>query len=51
LWRWPISAILRLANGVAALKCGRLGGRAGIPTLAETHTFLAGRGVELPPIP
>lgn len=51
LWRWPISAILRLANAVAALKCRRLGGRAGIPTLAETRAFLAGRGVELPPTP
>jgi sugar/nucleoside kinase (ribokinase family) len=51
LWRWPISAILRLANAVAALKCRRLGGRAGIPTLAETRAFRGGRGVELPPIP
>jgi sugar/nucleoside kinase (ribokinase family) len=51
LWRWPISAILRLALAVAALKCRRLGGRAGIPTLAEPRGFLAGCGVELPPIP
>jgi hypothetical protein len=51
LWRWPISAILRLALAVAALKCRRLGGCAGIPTLAEPRGFLAGRGVELPSIP
>ncbi|RPI09344.1 MAG: hypothetical protein EHM71_06255, partial [Zetaproteobacteria bacterium] len=35
--------ILRFANAVAALKCTRLGGRTGIPTLADVRTFLGAR--------
>ncbi len=50
LWGWPLPDILRLANAVAALKCRRLGGQAGIPTLAETRTFLKALGVELPSV-
>lgn len=38
---WEASDILRFANAVSALKCTRLGGRAGIPTLAEVQGFLA----------
>jgi sulfofructose kinase len=37
---WPLAEIMRFASAVAALKCRRLGGRAGIPTLAETMAFL-----------
>jgi sugar/nucleoside kinase (ribokinase family) len=37
---WEVREILRFANGVAALKCGELGGRKGIPTLEEIHRFL-----------
>ena len=33
-------ACLRFATAVAALKCTKLGGRTGIPTLAETEHFL-----------
>ena len=32
---------IRFASGVAALKCTRPGGRAGIPTLDQTRTFLS----------
>jgi sugar/nucleoside kinase (ribokinase family) len=35
--------ILRFANAVSALKCTRLGGRTGIPTLADVRTFLGAR--------
>jgi sugar/nucleoside kinase (ribokinase family) len=48
LWGWPLGACLELANAVAGLKCRRLGGRAGIPSLAETRTFLADLGRALP---
>ena len=42
---WEVGDILRFANAVSALKCTRLGGRAGIPTLAEVRAFLsAGQG-------
>lgn len=39
----PMADCARTASAVAALKCSRLGGRAGLPTLAETEAFLAGR--------
>ncbi len=51
LWGWPLSEIMRLANAVAALKCRTLGGRAGIPTLAETREFVRTTGPDLPRIP
>ena len=38
---WGVGDILRFANAVSALKCTRLGGRAGIPTLAEVQAFLS----------
>ncbi len=37
---WSAPYRLRFASAVAALKCTRLGGRKGIPTLAETMEFL-----------
>jgi len=40
LQNWEVREILRFANGAAALKCGDLGGRKGIPTLEEIHKFL-----------
>jgi sulfofructose kinase len=40
LQNWEVREILRFANGVAALKCGELGGRKGIPTLEEIQKFL-----------
>jgi len=41
LQRWPVSATLRFAAAAAALKCEKLGGRPGIPTL-ERACQLAG---------
>ncbi len=37
-----LCACMRFASAVAALKCRRLGARAGLPTRAETEAFLAG---------
>jgi len=38
---------LVFSSAVAAMKCRRVGGRAGIPTCAEVRQFLAARGVGL----
>ena len=51
LWGWPIAECLRLANAAAGLKCRKLGGRAGIPTLAEIREFIRATGRDLPPMP
>jgi sulfofructose kinase len=51
VWGWPLEEIVRLANAVAALMCRRLGGRAGIPSLAETRGFVQATGPDLPPLP
>jgi sugar/nucleoside kinase (ribokinase family) len=51
VWGWPLPAGLALANAVAALKCTRLGGQAGIPSLADARAFLTARGVALPAAP
>ncbi|HYA90405.1 MAG TPA: PfkB family carbohydrate kinase [Thermodesulfobacteriota bacterium] len=40
LQNWEVSEILRFANAAAALKCGELGGRKGIPTLKKIQNFL-----------
>lgn len=40
---WTPQYCLKFANAVAALKCTQLGGRKGIPTLAETLVFLNSR--------
>lgn len=37
---WPLEACARFANAVAAIKCTRLGGRAGIPSLETVQHFL-----------
>jgi sulfofructose kinase len=39
LQEWNLKETARFASAVAAIKCGKLGGRAGIPTLAEAQTF------------
>jgi sulfofructose kinase len=39
----PAAECARVATAVAALKCTRLGSRAGLPTRAELDTFLAAR--------
>lgn len=41
---WDVARTARFASAVAALKCRALGGRTGIPTLAETVAFLEERG-------
>lgn len=41
LQNWSGSAIARFANAVAAIKCTRLGGRAGIPDLETVEKYLA----------
>ena len=38
---WPLERILPYAAATAALKCRKLGGRAGIPTHEEVEAFLA----------
>jgi len=38
---WDLNQVTTFANAVAALKCRRMGGRSGIPTLKETEQFLA----------
>jgi sulfofructose kinase len=40
---WDIERICLFSNAVAALKCRRLGGRAGIPGLDEALNFLSSR--------
>lgn len=37
---WELPAILKFASAAAAIKCTRLGGRRGIPDLAEVEDFL-----------
>lgn len=37
---WKLADCARFANAVAAIKCTRLGGRAGIPDLATVNRFL-----------
>jgi sulfofructose kinase len=41
---WPFEWTLTFASAVAAMKCRSLGGRRGIPRLAEVAAFLAERG-------
>ena len=41
---WDLAEVVEFASAVAALKCRRLGGRTGIPTLAETLDLLRARG-------
>lgn len=40
LQKWDIQKAVRFASAFAALKCRKLGGRAGIPTLKEVKAFL-----------
>jgi sulfofructose kinase len=37
---WGMAETVRFASAVAALKCRKIGGRAGIPKLTEVETFL-----------
>jgi len=45
---WEARHILAFANAVSALKCTRLGGRTGIPSVDEVGVFLRARGVAIP---
>lgn len=40
---WSYPEIVEFASAVAAIKCTKLGGRAGIPTYQQTLAFLKGR--------
>lgn len=40
LQNWTLPKILKFASATAALKCKKIGGRAGIPTLHEVNEFL-----------
>ena len=45
---FPLVRNLQFASAVAAIKCGQLGGRAGIPGRDEAIRFLIERGVDWP---
>ncbi len=45
LQKWPLKDTIRFASAVAAMKCRRLGGRAGIPRLSEVQQFLQERRI------
>jgi len=40
---WKLEKIAEFSNAVSAIKCTKLGGRAGIPTLKEVNELLAHR--------
>jgi sulfofructose kinase len=40
LKRWSLKKIAKFANACAAMKCRKLGGRAGIPTIIEASNFI-----------
>ncbi|MBD3182129.1 hypothetical protein GF312_07550 [Candidatus Poribacteria bacterium] len=40
LQEWPLDKIAEFSNAVSAIKCRKLGGRAGIPSLNEVKIFL-----------
>lgn len=43
---WRLEFVAEFAAAAAALKCGKLGGRAGIPNLESVTQFLAARGTQ-----
>jgi ribokinase len=43
LQKWRLPDTVRFASAVAAMKCRKLGGRAGIPRLPEVSQFLQER--------
>ncbi len=45
---WGLSETVNFAAAVAAMKCRSIGGRTGIPRLAEVREFLAKRGHPIP---
>jgi ribokinase len=47
LRKWPLKDTISFASAVAAMKCRKAGGRAGIPRLSEARQFLRERGIKL----
>jgi ribokinase len=41
---WPVERTATFANAVAAMNCGALGGRAGLPRLHQVEVFLESKG-------
>ena len=50
LQEWPLDVVVEFSNAVSAIKCEKLGGRAGIPSLSQVETFLRNYGIKLPPV-
>ena len=46
LYGWNLRQIALFSAAVSAIKCTKLGGRAGIPRFEEVMAFLKHRGVE-----
>ena len=44
LQKWELKDIMAFASAVAAMKCKKVGGRAGIPSLSEVKAFLSSSG-------
>lgn len=44
---WDLARVVEFSSAVAAMKCRKLGGRAGIPTLPEVEAFLSERVEEI----
>jgi ribokinase len=45
---WDVRSTALFSTAVSAIKCTRLGGRAGIPTFHQALSFLSERGISLP---
>jgi ribokinase len=45
---YPLKEAVVFAGAVAALKCTKLGGQSGLPTLPQVRAFLAERGIRIP---
>jgi len=44
---WDLARVIEFSSAVAAIKCTKVGGRAGIPTLADVEAFLKERAGEI----
>jgi sulfofructose kinase len=45
---YPLKEAVVFASAVAAIKCTKLGGQSGLPTLPQVRAFLAERGIRIP---
>jgi sugar/nucleoside kinase (ribokinase family) len=43
-----LDTIVEFSNAVSAMKCQKLGGRAGIPNLSQVEAFLKKHGKKVP---